>query len=72
MTIFIGIFETAGRHLPILEQLCDQYGGSILVTEKGISYGAPAREERETLELVHSVLGPVSCEIHPELLQQAA
>ena len=74
MTIFIGTFEATSQYLPVLEHICDEHGGSILVTERGISYELPARQEEQetTLRLVHGVVGPVSAELHPELLQQAA
>lgn len=74
MTIFIGTFDTASRHLPVLERLCDEHGGAILVTGMGISYELPARAEEQAavLHLVHRTLGPVSAEFHPEAMQQAA
>ena len=70
MTIFMGSFEAASRHLPLLEKICCEHGGTILMTKAGISYELPAiKEEQEpALRLVNLVsMEPVKIG-----LQQAA
>lgn len=71
MTIFIGTMGVATRYLPVLEHICDEHGGSILMTEKGISYELPARLEAEEPQL-RLVLGSVSMEMQEVALQKAA
>jgi hypothetical protein len=56
MKIFLGNLKVAGRYLPYLETFCNENGGSILITQGGISYELSALyPEPEELQEIQKI-----------------